>query len=539
MNSGLKISVIIPTFNPVIKWLEEAIQSVLNQSFINWELCIADDASTDDKVKITLKTYTAIDSRIKVRFREINGHISEASNSALELVTGEWIVLMDHDDILPPYALKEIANVIRDDPDAQLIYSDEDKIDEEGNRFCPHFKTDWNPDLFTSCNLISHLAAYRTSVVMDMGGFRVGYEGAQDFDFTWRYIDRINSSKIKHLAMVLYHWRAHKLSTAFSGESKPYVVNAGKSAIDEHLMRIGSSARSNPDQFGWYRTKYPLPDRRVLVSAIILSGGDHDHLQRYIEGIKSDNGLLFWEFLVLPTTSRAERLLKEEKLPPEAHLIEWREYESLASVLNRASLNAGGEILWYVHDRLEVDNEGSIEELISHTVRPEIGAVGGILLYPDKRVRQAGLLLDIERVSCPAFHHWSGNSPGYMGRLTLMQNYSAVSKDCLMIEKKKFLEVGGFDEGNLKSHHLDVDLCMRLKDAGYRTLWTPYARFQDSRSRFSVSAILDRFSQDYQQDRQFMQKRWGDILENDPAYNPNLNQKKKDFSYKLPPKQNG
>jgi hypothetical protein len=455
------------------------------------------------------------------------------------MATGEWIVLMDHDDTLPSYALQEFANVIRDDPDAQLIYSDEDKIDEVGNRFCPHFKTDWNPDLFTSCNLISHLAAYRTSIVKDMGGFRVGYEGAQDFDFTWRYIDRINPSNIKHLARVLYHWRAHDLSTASSGEAKPYVVNAGKRAIDEHLIRTGSSARSIPDQFGWYRTRYPLPDRRGLVSAIIVSGGDHDYLLKCIEGIKNYHCSLVWEFLVLSTTSRAERLLKDGKLPAETLLMEWREHESLASVLNRAALNAGGEILWYVHDRLEVDNEGSIEELTSHAVRPEIGAVGGMLLYPDKRVRQAGLLLDIERVSCPAFHHWNGDSPGYMGRLTLIQNYSAVSKDCLMIEKKKFLEVGGFDEGNLKSHHLDVDLCLRLKDAGYRTLWTPYAKFTDSRPRFSVAGFLDRFSRDYQDDRQFMQRRWSDILANDPAYNPNLNQKKKDFSFKRSPKENG
>jgi len=533
----VRFSVIIPVFNPNLDWLRDALESVLHQSFSSWELCIADDASTDPAVPQILKEYAQRDNRIKICLRTTNGHISEASNSALEMAIGDWAILMDHDDILTPCALQEFCNVISDDPDAQLIYSDEDKIDEEGNSFCPHFKTNWNPDLFTSCNFISHLAAYRTSIVKDMGGFRVGYEGAQDFDFTWRYLDKIKSSHIKHIPMILYHWRAHDLSTASSGKAKPYAVNAGKNAIDEHLFRIGSPAHSIPDQFGWYRTKYPLPDRRVFVSAIILSGGDHDQLQRCIDGIKNDHGSLVWEFLVLPTTSRAERLLKEANLPAEALLIERREFESLVSVINRASLNAGGEILWYVHDRLEGDNEGSIEELISHAVRPEIGAVGGLLFYPDKRVRQAGLLLDIERVSCPAFHHWNGDSPGYMGRLTLIQNYSAVSKDCLMIEKKKFLEVGGFDDGHLKSHHLDVDLCLRLKEAGYRTLWTPYAKFTDSSPRFSPSEIIGLFSANSRKDKEWMKKRWAPLLSNDPAYNPNLNQKKKDFSFKWPPKE--
>jgi hypothetical protein len=231
-------------------------------------------------------------------------------------------------------------------------------------------------------------------------------------------------------------------------------------------------------------------------------------------------------------------LLKEGKLPTEALLIERWEHESLASVLNRAAMNAGGEILWYVHDRLEVENEGSIKELISHAVRPEIGAAGGMLLYPDKRVRQAGLLLDQERISYPAFHHWSGDSPGYMGRLALIQNYSAVSVDCMAIDKMKFLEVGGFDEKHLHSHHLDVDLCLRLKKAGYRALWTPYAKFTDRRPRFALGSLIAPLTKIYKNDRQYMRQQWGGWLKADPAYNPNLNQKNKDFNFKWPAKEN-
>ena len=529
----------MPVYNPDPDFLEQVLKSVLVQTYQHWELCIADDASTNPLTTKILQEYAAKDARIKICLRSVNGHISEASNSALEMATGDCVVLLDHDDILPPNALEEVAKVIREWPEVSVIYSDEDKIDEHGKRFDPYFKSDWNRDLLLSQNYFCHLMAIRRSLVKNVGGFRVGYEGAQDHDLALRVMEQIRDDQIHHITKILYHWRSHSESTASSGGAKPYTVTAGERAINDHLQRVGSRGTCTHDGSGGYRVQYPLPDRKVAVSTLILSGGNLRELCRCIERIKRNSSPIDWEIRVLPATPRAAGLLKGSQLPPDTLLEEREMEESLSAFLNRVARNASGEVLWFLHDRLEHLCEDGIHEMISHALRPEIGAVGGMVLYPDGRVRQAGRLLDSNKISCPAFHHWPGNSWGYSGRLTLIQNYSAVSKDCMVIDKKKFLEVGGFDEGHLKSHHLDVDLCLRLKDAGYRTLWTPYARFQDSRSRLSVATILDRFSRDYQDDRQFMQRRWSDILANDPAYNPNLNQKKKDFSFKRSPKENG
>ena len=534
-----KLSIIIAVFNPGKSWLCEALDSVCNQSYSDWELCIADDASTDPAVSQILREYAERDNRIKICLRTTNGHISNASNSALELASGEWIVLMDHDDILPSHALQEVAKVIKENPDIRLIYSDEDKIDEHGKRFDPYFKSNWNRDLFYSHNMISHLGVYHAEIVRKIGGFRKGFEGSQDHDLALRVIEQIRDDQIYHIRKILYHWRSHPESTASTGDAKPYAIIAGERAINDHLQRTGGSGSCTHDGAGGYRVQYPMPDRKVAVSTLILSDANVRELRRCIERIKWNSSPIDWEFLVLPATSRAAGLLKEPQLPPDTLLEEREMEESLSAFLNRVARNASGEVLWFLHDRLEHLCEDGIHEMISHALRPEIGAVGGKLLYPSGRVRQAGLLLDHERISRPCFHHLKGDSRGYMGRLTLIQNYSAVSKDCLMIEKKKFIEVGGFDEEHLQSNHLDVDLCLRLKDAGYRILWTPYAKFCDARPRFSLSGIMNRFSHAFRKDTAYMKGRWAEILENDPAYNPNLNQKKKDFNYQWPPRENG
>jgi GT2 family glycosyltransferase len=533
------LSIIIPVYNPNTDWLCDALESVIRQSFSNWELSIADDASSDPVVSQILKEYSDRDARIKICLKTTNGHISEASNSALEMATGEWIVLMDHDDILSVNALEEVANVIREHPDIRLIYSDEDKIDEHGKRFDPYFKSDWNRDLFYSHNMISHLGVYHLETVRKIGGFRKGLEGSQDHDLALRVIEQIRDDQIHHIPKILYHWRSHSESTASTGDAKPYAVTAGVRAINDHLQRTGSCGSCTHDGAGGYRVRYPMPERRVVVSAIIISNGNIKNLQRCIDQIKKPPGSIDWEFRVLPTTPKVGRLIRTAGLPLETLLEERREEETSSVFLNRVTRNASGELLWYLHEQVGELDEGGVEEMVSHALRSEIGAVGGRQFYPDGRIRQAGLLLDHERISRPSFHHWNGDSRGYMGRLTLIQNYSAVSKDCLMIVKKKFLEVGGFDEVHLKSHHLDVDLCLRLKEAGYRTLWTPYAKFTDSRPRFSLSGILNRFSHAFRKDTAYMKARWGGILENDPACNPNLNQKKKDFNYPWPLRENG
>lgn len=524
------ISVILPTFNPKPDWLINAIDSVIAQSYIDWELCIADDASTDPEIQKILRTYSLNDCRIKVIYRETNGHISESSNSALELATGEWIALMDHDDILASNALLEVSRIIQCSSNVRLIYSDEDKIDESGKRFGAYRKCHWNRDLFYSHNMISHFAVYHAPTIRKLGGFRKGLEGSQDYDLSLRFIEQIDDDQIYHIPQVLYHWRAHPQSTALTWQVKPYVIAAGERAINDHLERIGARGSCSHDGAASYRVQYAMPENKISLTAIIFSTGNLKALQATLDQIKRDKVAACVEILVCPMTADIGTKLQECILDKGIAVIQHERGEDLSSLLNRVVKNSLGDFLWFLHEGIEEKNGGELQELLSHAARPSIGAVGGILLYPGGRVRQAGLLLDTNRISHPAFHHFPGDGRGYMGRLTLIQNYSAVSLDCMVIEKRKFLEVAGFDDAHLKAHHLDVDLCLHLKDAGYRTLWTPYARFTDWRTRFVLKDIFKKFMCGYQSDSCYMQNRWGTLLKNDPAYSPKLRQKKKDFS---------
>jgi O-antigen biosynthesis protein len=533
------ISVLMPVFNTDLNFLTQALQSIHAQSFQNWELCIADDASSDPAVREILKSYSLLDGRIKIHFRTENGHISEASNSALALASGEWIALMDHDDLLPTNALQEIADVIGSRPSTRLIYSDEDKINDHGHIHDPYFKPCWNRDLFYSQNFISHLGVYHTPTVRKIGGFRKGMEGAQDYDLALRFIEQIDSNQIYHIPKILYHWRSHSKSTASNGDAKPYAVTAGERAINEHLHRVSSRCTCSHDGESGYRVRYTKPVNEIALSVIILTDGNPEALYRSLDQIKRLNKESRREFLVIPRTPHTTVNINDCKLADGIFVIKWKQGEGLASVLNRAVKSTAGDYIWFLNDRIEGIDEEDLHELISHAARPDIGAVGGLVLYPDGRVHQAGLLLDHNRISVTAFHRLKGTSRGSMGRLTLIQNYSAVSMDCMVIEKRNLLAVGGFDEDHLSSAHLDVDLCLRLKEAGYRTLWTPYAKFMDSGPRFSLNGILKRLSGERQKDHKYMQSRWGGLLKNDPAYNPNLNQKKKDFNYPWPPRKNG
>ena len=537
---GALISVLMPIYNPDPAFLEEALKSVLAQTYQKWELCLADDASNNPAVIALLKKYSYQDKRIKIHLRDINGHISEASNSALNLATGGFIALMDHDDLLPSNSLKEVAEVILKQPSVRLIYSDEDKINKTGKHHDPYFKPSWNRDLFYSQNFISHLGVYHAETVRKIGGFQKGLEGSQDHDLTLRFIEQIDDDQIHHIPKVLYHWRSHEQSTASTRDAKPYAIAAGERAINDHHQRIGSLGICTHDKMGGYRVRYPIPNpkNKIKLSTIILSDGNPSILSQSLEQLQRIHDEFSLEILILPITPQSYLKISKIEMPQGISLSHRQPGESLALAINKTTNNAVGDLIWFFNDYLNGIDREDLEELISHAVRPDIGAVGGLLLHPDGWVRQAGLLLDHHRISVAAFRNLNGNSRGCMGRSTLIQNYSAVSMNCMIIEKQKFLEVGGVDCNHLDSHYLDVDLCLRLMEAGYRTLWTPYAKCMDRSPRYSLRGISDRFSQGFVQDRDYMKNRWGDILKNDPAYNPNLNQRKKDFSFKWPPKEN-
>jgi GT2 family glycosyltransferase len=522
-------SIVVPTFNPNLEWLIEALESVKNQSYSDWELCIADDKSTDPGVRETLEKYSRMDPRVKCTFRETNGHIAVASNSALELASGTWIALMDHDDLLPPEALSRLAEAIECHPEARLIYSDEDKIQPDGKRHAPYYKCDWNRDLFYSHNLISHLGVYHGPTLKYLGGFRAGLEGSQDYDLALRFLEKVGDHAILHFPEILYHWREHSGSTSSGHEAKSYVMEAGIRALNDHYERTGMPARARDGGMGSYRTVHELPSDASVEFFVTWQGEERELLDRISE-IESECAGVTWSMTLFPVGGLVKKSRMQE-ISEHPQITIWKQDKDapMAARINHAAKNSRAGYLHFLPNTLKPLGSGWLRELVSQAARPEIGAVGGMLLYPDGRVRQAGLLLDPETIFRRAFHHYHGDSPGYMGRLRLVQNFSAIGIDGMMIARGKFLRAGGFDEKALKSRYHDVDLCLRIKNMGLRNLWTPHARFVERKPFPRIREWMGSLIPKARSDREVMRSRWGGLLLTDPCYGQNLDQKRKDF----------
>jgi len=533
------ISVLMPTYNPKPEWLIEAIESVRNQIYPNWELCIADDASTDPQVKHILRHYMVKDSRIKVVFRKTNGHISVASNSALELVTGEWVALLDHDDLLAEHALFWVVDAINKNPDVRLIYSDEDKIDENGRRFAPYFKCEWNPELFCSHNLFNHLGVYQTALLRKTGGFRLGLEGSQDYDLVLRCIEQIESEQVHHIPRVLYHWRSHSDSTAFTLNTKPFALLAGEKALNDHFVRTGYKAKAEVLDFGMYRVRYELPKPKPLVTLIILTKNGLPYLQRCVESILLRTEYYPYEILIVDNASDDPATLKYLKsLSSETKVRVIRDERPFSfSALNNAAVKeARGDLIGLINNDIEVISPDWLSEMVSYAARPEIGAVGARLWYPNDTLQHGGVILGIGGVAGHAHRHLPRYQHGYFGRASLIQSFSAVTAACLVVRKAIYEEVGGFDEDNLPVAFNDVNFCLRVREAGYRNVWTPFAELYhfESATR-GYEDTLEKQAR-FAKEVAYMKKRWGNLLLNDPAYSPNLTLDYEDFSLAWPPR---
>ncbi|MBB3258038.1 glycosyltransferase involved in cell wall biosynthesis [Paraburkholderia bannensis] len=532
------ISVVMPVYNPRIDWLREAIESVRAQLYDNWELCIADDASTDSQVGDLLDEYRSKDSRIKSVRLPINGHISAASNGALELATGEWVAFLDQDDLLAEHALFEVVSAIGHTPAARIIYSDEDKIDEAGLRSDPYFKSEWNPDLFYSHNFFCHLSAYKRSLISEIGGFRIGFEGAQDYDLALRCIERTAATEIHHIPRVLYHWRAHSSSTASQVEIKSYALDAGRRALQEHFARRGIAAEIENDGVA-YRLRYRLPDVLPLVSLVIPTRNSLHLLQRCIESILKKTTYSPYEILIVdngsddPSTLRYLRKLADEK---QIQVIRDDEPFNYSRLNNLAARHARGAIFGLVNNDIEVITPDWLSEMVSHAARPEIGCVGARLWYPDDTLQHAGVVLGIHDIAGHVHRFFPQGHPGARGRASVIQAFSAVTGACLVVRKDVFEEVGGLNERELAITCNDVDFCLRVQAAGYRNIWTPYAELYHHESATRGHDDTPEKCIRTAREVAYMKQMWGDLLHNDPAYNPNLTLEAEDFGYAWPPR---
>jgi len=520
------ISVVVPTYNSDPVFLEAMIQSVLNQVYPHWELCIADDASTLPEPAQILRKYMALDSRIKVVFRDVNGHISEASNSALAIATGQYIALLDHDDVLPAHALFSVARYINKHPDARMFYSDEDKLTADGKRTMPYFKCDWNPQLFLTQNMFSHLGVFEAALVREAGGFRKGFEGSQDYDLTLRCVEIAGHEKVVHIPHVLYHWRIAPGSTASSGSEKPYALVAAIRALEEHLQRIHAEATVEQvfDEPPIMRVRYAVPHPAPKVSIIIPTRDGVDLLRQCIDSIFLRTIYPNYEIIVVDNGS-----VKEETLSYFAQISEQRNVRILrddspfnfSALNNRAAAVATGEYLCLLNNDIEVISPDWLNEMVGVAGQPGHGAVGAALWYPDNTLQHGGVLMGLGGVAGHIHHRMKRGLFGYFGRAVMRQHLSAVTAACLVIRKSIYDEVGGLDE-ELAVAFNDVDFCLRVGEAGYKNVWTPHAELyhHESATRGSDMAPdkYDRFVKEVR----WMEKRWADKLAYDPAYNPNL-----------------
>ncbi len=532
------ISVLLPVYNSNPRWLRRAILSVQKQLYPRWELCVVDDASSDRKLWPFLQRCARRDPRIKVMRRAENGHISAASNDALRLASGDFVALLDHDDELAPTALYFVALALNKNRGLQLLYSDEDKLDAQNRRFEPYFKSDWNPELFLAQNFISHLSVYRTDLVRRTGGFRVGFEGSQDYDLTLRCIDQIQPNEIEHLPWVLYHWRAGDQSTASSVTAKPYAQEAARRAVQEHLDRTGIAGTVLPSHGVYLQSKYALPAERAMVSIVIPTRDQALSLRKCLNSIFHKTDYENYEVIVLDNESYdAETLEFLATLKKQERV----QVERIESAFNYSRLNnrgvelSRGSFVALLNNDVEVINDGWLSEMVSRAVRPEVAMVGARLWYPNGTIQHGGVILGAGGIAGHAHVGLRRDEPGYFARAHLAQDLSAVTAACALVRRDVYLQLGGFDE-NLAVTFNDIDFCLRLREAGYRIVWTPHAdliHYESASRGFDDSKPKQiRFLAEVDH----MNSKWGEILQRDPFYNPNLSLGEDLFTLAFPPR---
>ncbi|HAY4437418.1 TPA: glycosyltransferase family 2 protein [Escherichia coli] len=529
------ISVVMPVYNPEEVYLRACIDSVLEQSYPYWELCIADDKSPKEHVQRVLREYEAKDPRVKVVYRQQNGHISAASNSALQIATGEFVALLDHDDALPEHALLFMAQTIHSQPNARILYSDEDKLNAKGERFEPHFKSDWNPDLFFSQNYVSHLGVYHHDLLKKISGFRLGVEGSQDQDLLLRCLPHVQADQIVHIPRVLYHWRTVEGSTALASGEKSYTTDAGIKALQDYFATRQPGVKVEAGRVpNTYRVCYPIPEPAPLVSLLIPTRDRRSLTETAVRSILEKSTYTNYEILILDNGSvEAETLEFFSQIQEEDHRVKVLAYDypfNYSAINNFGARHAKGTIIGLINNDIEVINPEWLTEMVSHSLRPEIGCVGAKLYYPNDTLQHGGVILGIGGVANHSHKHFSRTHPGYFARLVCTQNYSAVTAACLLIRKEIFDAVEGLDEENLKVAFNDVDFCLKVREAGYRNLWTPYAELYHyesiSRGIEDSPEKIARFTGEVD----FMKAKWGTHLEIDPFYSQNLTKTKEDFS---------
>lgn len=534
-------SFVMPTYNTPIDLLRRCINSMLSQTYRDFEICIADDNSTTPEVADYLERLAASLPRVKLKRRPRNGHISEASNTALGLATGDFVVLVDHDDEIPDYALFTIASYINARPDAAILFSDEDKINIDGRRSDPYFKSEFNEFLMYGHNMISHLGVYRRSLIESVGGFRKGLEGSQDYDLFFRCYEQIRPEQVIHIPHVLYHWRMIPGSTAVSADQKDYAIVAAQAAINGHFERMGKPLRSVPGRAAGNTAVVPSRFVDTSVSVIIPTRNGLDVLKPCIDSVRvttdpatveiviADNGSNEPETLAYLCELRKTGIVKVVSLPGEFNF---------SAINNQAVRHSSGEILCFLNNDAEVLSPTWLERARALLAIPEIGGVGARLIYPDGTVQHMGVTLGMgpHRVAGHPHNGIPKSHPGYFSKGFLIAEFSAVTAACLFVRRSDFESVGGFDE-SLTVAYNDVDLCLRLRSRGLKIICDPDAELTHKESRTRGSDQEGERARRLDSEAEAMRNRWKDLLVTDPYFSLNHSLDSASFLAAAPPRQ--
>ena len=533
-----KISIVVALYKTPEKYLRALVDSIKMQTYANWELCLSDGSGADSPMTGLLEKLQKEDKRIKVIAAGKQLQISDNTNAAISIATGDWIAFADHDDTLTPDALYENVKAINEHPDLGLIYSDEDKMSEDGCRYMdPNMKPQFNLDLLTSANYICHICLVKKALGEEVGFLRPEFDGAQDHDFVLRCIEKLSTDQIYRIPRVLYHWRTHENSTSENPESKMYAFEAGRKAVQQHFDRIGVPAKVEilKDYLGLYRTKY-LWEEKPLVSILIPNKDHTDDLERCISSIETKSKYPNIEYIIVENNSEKTetfeyyRQLTEKN--PRAHVVYWKDIFNYSAINNFGEKYAKGDYLLLLNNDTEIINEDCIEEMLGLCMRPDVGAVGARLYYDDETVQHAGVVVGFGGLAGHCFVQQPRGAAGYQRRIISTADYSAVTAACMMVRRSAFEEVEGFYEGLAVAFN-DIDFCMKLRKAGYLIVYDPYAELyhyeSKSRGLEDTPEKVARFNKEVDT----FAERWPDIIrDGDPYYSPNLSLVTQDFQLK-------
>ncbi|MFR3030968.1 MAG: glycosyltransferase [Blautia sp.] len=526
------ISVVVPAYRTPEVFLRQMVQSVRDQTYENWELCIANGSPEDEAMAGVLRELSDGDSRVRYKNLEKNLGIAENTNEAFAMANGEFVGLLDHDDLLAPNALYEVVRALQD-RETDVVYTDEDKVTTElDEHFQPHLKPDFNLDLLRSNNYICHFFVVRREIVESVGGFRREFDGAQDYDFIFRCVEA--ARRVRHVPEILYHWRTHKASTADNPASKMYAFEAGRRAIQSHLERTHTEGMvSHTKDYGFYRVQYPL-QRRDKISILIPNKDERESLKACLESIWEKSTYTNYEIIIIENNSTTQEIFGYYKALEREHenlrVVTWKHEFNYSAINNFGAAYATGRYLLFLNNDVTVITPGWMEEMLGVCQRPEVGAVGVKLYYPDDTIQHAGCVVGLGGIAGHLFTDMPRSRTGYLHKASLLQDMSAVTAACMLMKREAFEEVGGFTE-DLAVAFNDVDLCLKIRQRDWLVVYDPYVELYHMESKTRGAEDDKKKVRRFQNEIEYMRSHWLTILkQGDPYYNKNLSLTKWNYS---------